>query len=278
MTTAVLPHTGGPDRPARRLVWVLPAAVLVVLLGVLWLGKALRAPLVSAAKTKPMEAQLYELPPARGAAPGHAATPVPATPPARRPPAAHAAPPQASVSPPAAVRPPATPPRAQAGSPLPAKGSVAMPSAPPPPARTRPRPTINWATLDRQINAAVARSALGTESRASLPHTHNPHTLVARYYVASVLRKLERVGDMDYPTDMTGTPVIRIVVGSHGELLDLKLLGSSGNDALDRTAKRIARESAPFAPFPISLRRQTPQIELIVYMIFNGYRQLYTDE
>ena len=35
--------------------------------------------------------------------------------------------------------------------------------------------------------------------------------------------------------------------------------------------------SAPFAPFPARLRRKTPHIELICYLDFYGYRQLYTD-
>ncbi len=135
----------------------------------------------------------------------------------------------------------------------------------------RPRRTIDWSALQAQIAAAVGQ---GPASGSALPQPHDPHTLVARYYLASVLSKLQRIGDMNYPTNLRGVAVVELRVASDGSLLGLKLLRPSGNPTLDRDALAIAREAAPFAPFPERLLHRTSHIKLICYMHFDGYRHI----
>lgn len=274
MTGAVYPGPFAPDNPARRLPWILAISVLLVLLALLGLGRILHPPARQTAKPKPLRARIYELPASRGAA---------AARPARRHPvgtALHRAQPQTQRPQPhhnralhthrptkLAIPHLRTPKGAALAQPSPAR----QPTSPPRSQPTRPQrhPAINWATLQSQINSVVR------QSDPSLPQIHDPHTLVARNYIASVLLKLQRIGDMNYPTDLTGTPVLRLVIGTRGQLLQLTLLHSSGNDKLDQDALRIARESARFAPFPDQLKRQTQHIEEVIYMNFEGYRQLY---
>jgi len=112
-------------------------------------------------------------------------------------------------------------------------------------------------------------------SRSELPQVHDPDTLTARYYLASVLRKLQRIGDMNYSYDEVGVCQVRLVIGAHGELLGYRLLASSGSPTLDRVAEQIVHMSAPFAPFPADLKRQTDRMKLQVTMDFEGYRNLY---
>lgn len=295
-----------PDLPLRRLPWVLPAAVLLVLLVFLGMGRVIRPPAVPPAKPKPLETRLYELPDSPGSLParanagrsasrhaqnsantGHSAA-------AEATPALHSPKPSPSAKTPPAkaptgrdTRPPAKTETAPAGQPaLPKQAKAAPPPAPAKPARKTPDrspPKLNWSNLQASVQSAVADTASRTEdasaapapdSEASLPNVHDPHTLVARYYIASLLRKLQRVGDMNYPTDQIGTPVLRLVIGSGGELQTVSLMQSSGNDTLDRNAEQIARQSSPFPPFPDSLKRKTSHIVLICHMSFEGYRQI----
>lgn len=276
MTAAALPGPYRPDNPTQRLPWILLIAVLLVLLGLLGLGKILNAPVRHPVKHKPLQAHIYELPASRGAAPVRPTHPS----------VSHASRPEHAQSRPQAhgkLAQPAKPRHPVAHVSVPhtrAKTSIAIPhphrTHKAPLARhhlTAPKPrghnTIRWADLQSQINNTVAQSA------GALPQIHDPHTLVARYYIASLLHKLQRIGDMNYPTNLIGVPVIKLVIGVHGELQHLTLLRSSGNKTLDHDAEAIARESAPFAPFPDQLKHQTSSIELVCYMNFEGYRQIY---
>lgn len=141
------------------------------------------------------------------------------------------------------------------------------------PVKATPQPPrhLNLATLQSQIDAATRHIT------ASLPQQHDPHTLIARYYIKSLLLKLQRIGDMNQPTNLTGMPVVKLVIGSDGELQMLTLLQSSGNHKLDQDAMQIAHESSPFAPFPPELKSQTNHITFICYMHFMGYKRLHTE-
>lgn len=261
-----------PDDPMRRLFWVVPLALLLVLLFVLGVGHWLVA--ASPAKPPPpVDARIYELPAAKGSIfspPSHqrpAAPPAHATPrPAPSSPA-HTA---KSASRPATPRASATP-SESAGQPeprvsLPAKPAPGKPSQAPP----QSAKPLNWAKLNQQINEAVA----STISRSELPQIHDPHTLVARFYLASVLRKLQYVGDMNYPGNLVGDTRVMVIIGRQGELIGYKLLDSSGNPALDQVAGNIVHMSAPFAPFPEKMGKQTSRVKLVITMHFEGYRNL----
>jgi protein TonB len=236
MTDHAHPGPLAPDNPARRLPWILAISVLLVLLALLGLGRSLRAPAPVAHKRKPLEARIYELPASPAA---QAARPAPRV---QR---------HANTSTPHVSSP---------------KGAVLAPSHRP--TQSHRHPAIDWKHLRSQVDAAVRQSV------PSLPEHHDPNTLVARYYMASLLLKMQRIGDLNYPTNLTGTPVLKLVIGSDGKLLKLKLLRSSGSDTLDRDALQIVRDSAPFAPFPDDLNRQTSHIEVVCYMNFEGYRQI----
>lgn len=248
MTDSAHPDPLAPDNPARRLPWILAASVLLVLLALLGLGRSLRVPTRPAPRPKPLEARIYELP----ASPGTPAA-EPASRPRRPVPAQMAQRRRANAAVPHVSSP---------------TGTALAPSHRP--AGSHRHHAISWTNLQSQIDTAVH------QSQSSLAQTHDPNTLVARYYMASLLLKMQRIGQMNYPANLTGTPVVKLVIGSDGKLLKLKLLQSSGSAALDQDALQIARESAPFAPFPKNLKHQTSHFELVCYMEFQGYRRIYT--
>lgn len=252
-----------PDNPARRLPWVLALSVLLIIFALMGVGRVMHAvPKPVKSKPKPLQARIYELPASRGTPAGsRSSTQTQASqrhftshsPMSRH----HAEQPNISI------------PRITNSTailrtkPKYSQQSRAATITPP-----HPR-TFDWSTLQSQINSAVQRND------PSIPQVHDPHTMVARYYLASLLEKLQRIGEMNDPTNLIGMPVIKLVIGPHGELQQLTLLRSSGNDRLDNDALQIARESAPFAPFPNRLKHQTQHIEVVCYMKFEGYRQVY---
>lgn len=257
------------EEPLRRLLWVLPVAILLVLAALLVLGHWLHGSASLKPPPPPIRARIYELPPSPGTAPSQATPSHPA--------------PSRAAPPPTQARPRPTPPpsrphtRSEIAHPLP-HGNVAVPKprprspTPAPPAPARPH--IDWSRLHSDVNAAVAAA----NNRHSTPlQIHDPNTLTAHFYIASVLRKLQDVGNLNYPGQLTGVSVVRLRIDRHGKLIGLKLLKSSGNPALDRAAENIVRMSAPFAPFPNRLLRKTHRLELTCYMDFYGYRQLYTE-
>ena len=248
MSETTYPAQFAPDNPMRRLPWVLAIAVLLVLIAMVGLGRLLHPPARQRVKSRPLMARIYELPASKGSM---AVKPVPR---GQHPAHARQAPRHDQLN--------------HSDIPLTRGGASAF--APHSQSvKQRKSPGINWANLQSQVSAAVSHS------ESSMFQTHDPHTLMARYYLASLLEKLQRIGDMNDPTSLTGMPVVRLVVGTHGELQQLTLLRSSGNSQLDQDALQIARESAPFAPFPDRLRRQTQHIDVVCYMKFVGYRQLY---
>lgn len=265
-------YAPAPEDPLRRVFWVVPLAVALVLLAMLGIGRLLRAGAGhEPAPLPPVQVRIYELPGVPG--------PVPA-PEIRGQVGARPAPvPRAPI--------PAAPPRrerrARTRAPLPhrrgprlhAVAGLRVPasaapdrseSVPAPP----PRRQIDWTHLSQQIDAAVASAV----TEAEFPRVRDPNSLVARYYLASVLRKLERVGEMTYLGTMVGEASVVIVIGPNGDLDALQLWNSSGNAQLDEYAQRIVRLSAPFGPFPESLERETMQLKLTVRMLFEGFREV----
>ena len=68
--------------------------------------------------------------------------------------------------------------------------------------------------------------------------------------------------------------VVRIVIGSQGDLVALRLVNSSGSDELDRAAEQIVRQTAPFPPVPAELEKHTSRLKLIINMRFEGSKNL----
>ena len=101
------------------------------------------------------------------------------------------------------------------------------------------------------INSALSAMV----GRANFPQMHHPHALVAHYDLATVLRALQRRGDMTYPGQLTGATVVRIAIDSPGGLATLRLLNAAGSDELNRTADQIVRQTAPLSPFPAELEK-----------------------
>ena len=106
-------------------------------------------------------------------------------------------------------------------------------------AQVQPTPATN--TRVRRIDAAA------------------PETVTDAYYLDAWRRKVERIGQLNYPQEarqrqLYGTLRLLVSIEPDGALRDVRLLASSGHDVLDEAALGIVRLAAPFAPFPPAMQ------------------------
>lgn len=91
---------------------------------------------------------------------------------------------------------------------------------------------------------------------------------VDAYYLNSWRRKVERIGNLNYPAEARRNEIygsLRLLVAIYpdGSLRNVELLESSGHRVLDDAAISIVELAAPYAPFPDDLRQSTDVLEII---------------
>ena len=87
------------------------------------------------------------------------------------------------------------------------------------------------------------------------------------YYLRSWQRKVERIGQLNYPRQaraegITGSLRLRVAIAADGALQDVRVLETSGHELLDEAALRIVRLAAPYAPFSPAMRETTDTLEI----------------
>ena len=87
------------------------------------------------------------------------------------------------------------------------------------------------------------------------------------YYKETWRRKVERVGNMNYPAQarqqkLFGELRLMVSINRDGTLYKVKILKSSGSTILDDAAIRIVKLAAPYAPFGSDLRNYD-RVEII---------------
>ncbi len=80
-------------------------------------------------------------------------------------------------------------------------------------------------------------------------------------YVEDWRIKVERVGNMNYPeaarrNRLYGSPILTVSINADGTLESIQVDRSSGSKILDAAAVHIVEMSAPFPPFPDSMRKK----------------------
>jgi protein TonB len=142
-----------------------------------------------------------------------------------------------------------------------------------------PAPVIRWlgqagagaaaAVAARQPDAASAtRRGRGDARELVLrgdPRTGqwlSPDTRASKLapYLDAWRRKVERVGTLNFPSaarraDLSGSPVIEVLLGADGRLLEATVQRGSGHAEIDQAALQILRLASPFEPFPQNLAR-----------------------
>jgi protein TonB len=87
------------------------------------------------------------------------------------------------------------------------------------------------------------------------------HRFLATQYVRDWEDKVERTGNLNYPAQArqrgdSQVLTLEVAINADGSLNSMRVVKSSGNDALDDAAKRIVAMSAPFAALPDELLKE----------------------
>lgn len=139
-----------------------------------------------------------------------------------------------------------------------------QPAEPVQEAATAPAAPVVLPTNIRQL----AQEIVSMAERQPMPQTNTrirridaaaPETVTDAYYLDAWRRKVERIGQLNYPQEarerqLYGTLRLLVSIEPDGDLRDVRLLASSGHDVLDEAALRIVRLAAPFAPFPPAMQ------------------------
>lgn len=139
----------------------------------------------------------------------------------------------------------------------------------------QPQPTDDPAPT-RQRAAAMFQqagpqtTAMEVSLRAELPNgVDAERTLLATpstrqsglaEYLDSWRRRVERIGTANYPAELlgdpnAGRPTLEVLIGKDGQLVDIIVRQSSGDNALDQAALKILRLASPFEPLPQVIRK-----------------------
>jgi protein TonB len=122
------------------------------------------------------------------------------------------------------------------------------------------------ASLDAQIENQYQTEARGPRVRRLT--SVSAKRAVDAYYLQSWRRKVEAVGNLNYPAaarrdQLYGSLRLLVAITPDGDLMEVRILDSSGYTILDDAAVRIVQLAAPFAPFPPEMRKSTDVLEII---------------
>lgn len=113
------------------------------------------------------------------------------------------------------------------------------------------------------LNAEYGRSFASTSRRKKHSYiSANTKAYYAAAYMDAWRRKIERTGNLNYPTEarrngVYGSLLLEVALREDGNIEDIIVIRSSGHTVLDDAATNIVRMSAPFAPFPKEIRERT---------------------
>ncbi|MEE9358359.1 energy transducer TonB [Candidatus Vondammii sp. HM_W22] len=102
-------------------------------------------------------------------------------------------------------------------------------------------------------------------------------------YQAAWRRKVERIGNLNYPDDarrrkLYGNLVLQVMIQQDGQVRSVSIRKTSGYKLLDTAAIRIVKLSAPFAPFPAEIREETNIIVITRVWQFLGTNRLFSKQ
>jgi len=101
-------------------------------------------------------------------------------------------------------------------------------------------------------------------------------------YLAAWKQKVERIGNMNYPSEaarknLSGTLVLEVTIQPDGQVSRMVVRRSSGYPELDEGAKRIVEMAAPYSPFPPELAERYDQLVITRTWAFSAGNRLRTD-
>ena len=130
---------------------------------------------------------------------------------------------------------------------------------------TKSVPKLSMNTLRRQVSELGAqiryKKPSSNQNRIKFVNSVSAHKYLAAQYVTDWQRKIESMGNLNYPAvakrpGFSSSLTMIVAVNLDGSLYSLRVTKSSGYPVLDDAAKRIVRLSAPFPPLPKALLQE----------------------
>jgi protein TonB len=128
---------------------------------------------------------------------------------------------------------------------------------------------LSYDELAHEIASLEARIAQEQQAQAKAPRVKrltsvSTKTATEAAYLNAWRQKVERIGNANYPAGGAhGDLRLLVVLSYDGALKEVRVLDSSGAKALDDAALRIVRLAAPYPDFPVEMRKQYDQLEII---------------
>ena len=107
-------------------------------------------------------------------------------------------------------------------------------------------------------------------------HHYMPSTSEFRYarYFEDWRARVEKIGNENYPPEARGRYYgslrMTVAIRKDGSVADTILEKSSGSPVLDRAARRIVMQAAPYSPFPPDIAKDTDILEITRTWIFTN--------
>ena len=126
-----------------------------------------------------------------------------------------------------------------------------------------------------RMQAEIAKEVSDYQKRPRVHH-FMPSTSAYRFarYFEEWRARIEKIGNDNYPEaargKIYGTLRMTVVIDRDGSLVESIIEQSSGSAVLDSAAQRIVKLSAPFAPFPPDMARDTDRLEITRSWIFTN--------
>ena len=126
--------------------------------------------------------------------------------------------------------------------------------------------SLNDLALATAANAAPSATRRAGQRVRRLGNVAPPSPDFA-YYLNSWRRKVERIGQLNYPQQaraegIVGNLRLLVAIAPDGALDEVRVLETSGHKLLDDAALRIVRLAAPYAPFPPAMKATTDILEI----------------
>jgi len=129
-----------------------------------------------------------------------------------------------------------------------------------------------------RLQAEIRKMSIDYANRPkTITLTASTRKAVEASYLASWVQKIEHTGNLNYPQEarlknLTGRLRMSVRLNANGEVLDMQITSSSGNQVLDEAARQILRMAQPFAPFSDELKDRADQIVIIRTWDFKSNR------
>jgi periplasmic protein TonB len=137
-------------------------------------------------------------------------------------------------------------------------------------------------SVDEETKQLLARSQAEIAKQISdyqkrpRKHHYMPSTSEYRYarYFEDWRARVEKIGNENYPPEARGRYYgslrMTVAIRKDGSVADTILEKSSGSPVLDRAARRIVMQAAPYAPFPPDIAKDTDILEITRTWIFTN--------